>query len=65
MNITTTKGKTMNSMITRRASKGYNASESRAMLNELVRSHSGDNLVTALVYNEFATEAQAAKFAAK
>jgi hypothetical protein len=53
----------MNSMITRRASKGYNASESRAMLNELIASHSGDNLAAALVYNEFATAAQAARFA--
>lgn len=55
----------MNSMIARRTSKGYNTNESRAMLNELLRSHSGDNLAAALVYNEFATATQAAKFAAK
>lgn len=54
-----------NSMIARRASKGYSANESRTMLAELIRSHSGDNLATALVYNEFATATRAAKFAAK
>jgi hypothetical protein len=49
-------------MITRRINKGFNAAESRALLAEIVRSHTGDNLASALVYNEFATAAQAAKF---
>jgi len=55
----------MNSMIARRTSKGYNTNESRIMLDQLILSHSGDNLAAALVYNEFATATQAAKFAAK
>lgn len=51
-------------MIARRTSKGYNAAESTNLLNELIDSHMGDNLAAALVYNNFATEAQAAKYAA-
>lgn len=49
-------------MIARRVSKGFNKVESIAMLAELIKSHDGDNLATALVYNEFATEKQAYKF---
>lgn len=48
-------------MIARRTNKGYNAAESTALLANITRSHSGDNLATALVYNEFATAAQAAR----
>ena len=51
-------------MIARRTNKGYNAAESAALLNELTNSHTGDNLAAALVYNDFATEAQAAKYTA-
>lgn len=51
-------------MIARRASKGYNAAESAKLLTELTAAHTGDNLVAALVCNEFATEGQATKFAA-
>lgn len=51
-------------MIARRTSKGYNAAESATLLAELIASHAGDNLATALTYNEFATQAQAAKYAA-
>ena len=51
-------------MIARRASKGHNAAESAKLLTELTAAHTGDNLVAALVYNEFATEGQATKFAA-
>ena len=54
----------MNTMINRRASKGYNVEESRTMLTGLIASHEGDNLAAALVYNEFATARQAAKFTA-
>lgn len=54
---------TATKMIARRTSKGYNAAESATLLADITRSHSGDNLAAALVYNEFATEAQAAKFA--
>lgn len=59
-----TKGKTMNAakMIARRTNKGFNPAESRALLADITRSHTGDNLAFALVYNEFATAAQAAKF---
>jgi hypothetical protein len=55
----------MEKLIARRTSKGYNTNESRALLDEIIGSHAGDNLITALVYNEFATEGQAVKFAAK
>lgn len=55
----------MNRMITRRTNKGYNAAESAALFAELTNSHTGDNLATALVFNEFATETAARKFAAK
>ena len=54
----------MNTMITRRVSKGSSAEESQTMLAELIRNHTGDNLVSALVHNGFATERQAQKFAA-
>lgn len=51
-------------MVFTRVNKGHNEAESRRLLNELRRSHSGDNLVHALVYNGFATEKQATKFVA-
>lgn len=51
-------------MVFNRANKGHNETESRRLLNELRQSHSGDNLVHALVYNGFATEKQATKFVA-
>lgn len=51
-------------MVFNRVNKGNNEAESRRLLNELRRSHSGDNLVHALVYNGFATEKQAEKFVA-
>ncbi len=56
--------KTANAMIARRIRKGFNATESAKLFTELTAAHSGSALVTALVYNEFATEAQATKFAA-
>ena len=34
------------------------------MLDDLIARHDGDNLVTALVYNGFATERTAQRFAA-
>lgn len=52
-----------NKLISRRISKGHNAADSAKLLAEVIAAHSGDNLVTALVYNEFATEAQATKIA--
>ena len=51
-------------LIARRVSKGHNAAESTAMLDDLIARHDGDNLVTALVYNGFATERTAQRFAA-
>lgn len=52
-------------MVFNRVNKGNNEAESRRLLNELRQSHSGDNLVHALVYNGFATEKQASKFVAR
>ena len=51
-------------LIARRVRKGYNAAESEALLRDLIRSHSGDNLEAALVYQDFATERGAARFVA-
>lgn len=51
-------------MIARRVKGGANEAEARELLAELVKAHSGDNLVYALVYNGFATEAYAAKVVA-
>jgi hypothetical protein len=48
-------------MIERRVSKGNNLAESVALFTKLVLSHKGHNLAYALVYNEYATEAQALK----
>lgn len=50
-------------MIARRAKKGYTLADSQALLAEIIEAHEGDNLVVALVYNEFATEAQATRYA--
>lgn len=49
-------------MLARRVSKGFNKGESIATLAELVQSHAGDNLASALVYEQFATEKQAYNF---
>lgn len=49
------------SLIARRTRGGYNAAESATLLDTLMAAHSGDNLVHALVYNGFATEAQASR----
>ena len=51
-------------MIARRVNGGANAAESIALLAELVKSHSGDNLAFALAYNNFATARAAERFAA-
>lgn len=51
-------------LIARRVRKGANAAQSAALLAALIASHTGDNLAHALVYNDFATAAQAAKIAA-
>lgn len=56
--------KLIQKLITRRASKGNGVAQSAALLTELVRSHSGDNLAHALTYNDFATEAGAITAAA-
>lgn len=48
-------------LIDRRASKGYSLGESYKVLEGLLMDHEGDNLVAALVYEEFATEKQAEK----
>lgn len=49
-------------MIARRVDKGYNAQESALLLGELITDHTGDNLVSALVYNDFATIRTAEKY---
>lgn len=49
-------------MVARRVKKGFNPIESEVLLDELLESHYGDNLAHALVFEEFATEAQAYKF---
>ena len=49
-------------MIARRVDKGYNAQESALLLGELITDHNGDNLVSALVYNDFATIRTAEKY---
>lgn len=54
----------MDNMIANRAGKGFNAEESAALLADITARHSGDNLVFALVHNEFATEEAATEFAA-
>ena len=49
-------------LISRRVSKGYNAAESAAMLDDLIARHDGDNLASALVYCDFATERASYRF---
>lgn len=58
------KGEKMEKLIARRAKRGYNEAESALLLRELIEAHDGDNLECALVYNDFATVAGAAKFVA-
>lgn len=45
-------------MIAKRVSVGYNFEESVALLEDTLYSHDGDNLVSALCYEGFATEKQ-------
>lgn len=56
--------KTTASLIARRASKGFRADESAALLTSLLEAHSGDNLAHALAFEGFATPSQAARFVA-
>jgi hypothetical protein len=49
-------------MIARRVARGNRLDESRALLADLLRTHQGYNLQSALVYNGFATERQAQSF---
>lgn len=50
----------MDKLIATRIKSGANPTESAAMLADLVASHGGDNLATALLYNGFVkTEAAA------
>lgn len=49
-------------LIQRRVNKGFSRGDSEQLLSELCEAHSGDNLVHALVYNEFATQRQAERF---
>lgn len=49
-------------LIQRRVNKGFGRGDSEQLLSELCAAHSGDNLVHALVYNEFATQRQAERF---
>jgi hypothetical protein len=52
---------TATKFIARRISKGYNPAESASLLADLIARHAGENLIHALTFNEFATEAQARK----
>lgn len=56
---------TSQTMIDRRVAGGANREESQYLLAELLEAHTGTNLVSALVYQGFATEKQAAKFASE
>ena len=49
-------------MIDSRIAGGSSYIESRALFAELCANHAGENLANALVYNGFATEAQARKY---
>lgn len=49
-------------MIERRIAGGSSYIESRALFAELCADLAGENLASALVYNGFATEAQARKY---
>lgn len=49
-------------LIQRRVNKGFSRGDSEQLLSELCEAHIGDNLVHALVYNEFATRRQAERF---
>ncbi|MGC4174323.1 hypothetical protein [Demequina sp.] len=53
---------TSETLIARRVARGANEEESRLLLHELIAAHFGDNLASALVYQDFATEAQAQAF---
>ena len=50
-------------MVSRRVRGGHREDESRALLAELIDRFSKQNLPVALVYNGFANEASAEKFA--
>lgn len=52
---------TTENLLNRYVSKGGNREYGTALLAELVTRHEGNNLVTALVYWGFATEARARK----
>ncbi len=54
---------TAQTLIDRRVAGGANREESQHLLAELVHSHSGDNLASALIHQGFATDTQAAKYA--
>lgn len=53
---------TKDKMIARRVKNGGNAAQSAAVLENLHKAHEGWNLVTALVYNGFATEMMAMRY---
>jgi len=57
--------KTAQTLIARRASKGYSAAQSHAFLAELVATFSPSNLGYALHYNGFATERACERVAAE
>lgn len=51
------------STLIRRAVKGgANPADAQTRLTRILQAHSGDNLAYALVYEGFATEAQASKY---
>lgn len=62
MTNTPTITKTIKPLIDRRVRKGFDVVTSVVVLNQLLVSHDGDNLVHALCYNGFATEKQATEF---
>jgi hypothetical protein len=50
-----------NKMITRLVNKGANPADAEKLLNELIASFSPSNLIVALRYHNFITDAQARK----
>ena len=62
MTNTPTINKTIKPLIDRRVRKGFDVATSVVILNQLLNTHDGDNLVHALCYNDFATETQATEF---
>lgn len=55
---------TKQTLLDSRVAGGANRDDSEHLLNELLVAHDGDNLVSALVHQGFATQAQAEAYVA-